>query len=188
MAKTRLRTTRREPTVPYDPQRKLSEAKYFLGRLRELDRDSMLDYGGEEFDYNLSAFGAAARTVIAALPKATKGRVSEKKWRSVLTAEESQLWDGLVEFREAELHDGRSDRETVDEQEPMMHHLMRNADARSVWSFATSALGDGGASITVRRRLSPARGPRIPAVDWCELIVALLERKLGEFREQGLLA
>lgn len=187
MPKKRPRTTRTEPMISYDPQKKLAEAKYFLGRLQNLDRDSKLDCGGEEFDYNLSAFGAAARTVIAALPKATKGRIDEERWRSELTPEECQLWDGLVEFRDAEIHDGRSDRETIDEQEPAMHHLMRNAGERSAKSFAMSAFGDGEAVITVRRRLSPARGPRIPAVDWCQMIVSLIERKLQEFRNQGLL-
>lgn len=157
-------------------------------RLRTPDALADLARGGEEFDYNLSAFGAAARTVVGALPKATKGRVNKETWPSFLTADESRLWDGLVEFRDAEIHDGRSDRETREEEEPVMHHVMRNADARSVRSIAMSALTDEQASITVRRRLSPARGPRIPAVDWCVSVVELLERKLAEFKETGLLA
>jgi hypothetical protein len=186
MVKGKARKARAEPLVPYDPQIKLSEAKYFLGRLRTLDRDPMLDHVGAEFDYNLSAFGSAARTVIAALPKATKGRVSDKTWRSGLTEDELRMWEGLVEFREAEVHDGRSDRETVDEQEPMLHHLIRHADEKS-WYLTIPGVVDAGASITVRRRLSPARDPKIPAVEWCEQIVAMLERRLSELKDQGLL-
>ena len=80
-------------------QKKLREARFFLGCLRRRDRVAPPEQ--EEFEFYLSAFLSAARSVTFALENEEKAKYKEWRvtWPTLLTTEEEKFLDAMVEQR-----------------------------------------------------------------------------------------
>jgi hypothetical protein len=80
-------------------QKKLREAWFFLRMLRERDRVAPLER--EAFEFYLSAFLSAARSVTFALEneETTKYKEWRATWQTLLTAEEVKFIEAMVEQR-----------------------------------------------------------------------------------------
>lgn len=80
-------------------QKKFREARFFLGCLRRRDRIAPSEQ--EEFEFYLSAFLSAARSVTFALENEEEAKYKQWKvtWPRLLTTEEQKFLDAMVELR-----------------------------------------------------------------------------------------
>lgn len=80
-------------------QKKLREARFFLGCLRRRDRVAPPE--PEEFEFYLSAFLSAARSVTFALENEEEAKYKEWRgtWSTLITAEEQTFLDAMVQQR-----------------------------------------------------------------------------------------
>jgi len=83
--------------------RKLGETRFFLNRLCELDRQAA-EKDLEVFGYYLSAFLAAALSVVDVLIDEGKSSDCFKKWRASLPEDDQDLFKVMKEQRRSEIH------------------------------------------------------------------------------------
>jgi hypothetical protein len=96
-------------------EKKVREAEFFLGKMREEERDA---FGGnqEPFEFYLSAFLSAAATVRDCF-RHGQGRASRFKqdWVGQLKSEQKSLYNRLGKERDAEVHRAASSRKAKTE-------------------------------------------------------------------------
>lgn len=180
----------RSPRIPapsgknYNPHKKVREAAFFLGKMRDSDRDERLDK--EDFDFFVSAFLSAARTVILALPSTLVGLKSP--WWKGLPKNDRELYEDLKTLRDDEIHVGYADRAETIEHEPVSEVQARRSTPRSPHTFVLSPYAfDAEATIGVKRHWFNIDGKNVPAVELCERGLALLKATIAGFVASGAL-
>ena len=166
--------------------KKLREARFFFDRMK--DQESRAFGDKEPFDFYLSAFLSAARTVDWRLRHQHKAAYEpwREEWDATLTAQEDRLIKFMVDDRNLEVHESGSTRAVKDER----------TDIRGTYS-------DKSGTITVSGPLLPLGGPQEnppaafitkpayfftidgaerKATDACGEYLTLLERMVAKFK------
>lgn len=161
-----------------DVKKKVREAAFFLSKLQEQSRLAFGDH--ERFDYYLSAFLSAARSVDYRLrhghgTKYTAFR--ENIWDPGLAPAEQRLLKFMTDDRNLEVHEAGSGRLQGEERIPIRG---RYEDG----SGSITAFGPPGAPPA--EVIKPAYtfdldGHPVPVVECCREYVRLLERLVQEF-------
>lgn len=163
--------------------KKLAEAQFFLGKMTEQDRRMFLG-DGEIFDYYLSAFLNAGRTVDYRLrhEQAAIYPAWQAAWDAGLTPQENSLIKFMVDDRIAEVHKSGSNRSDAREE------IGNPMGSTSVILNTSVILSDTSSSpvITPAVILKPTYnftidGAERKATEACTAYLALLQRMVTQF-------
>jgi hypothetical protein len=170
-------------------QKKLAEAQFFLGKMTEEDR-RIFGHGGlstepfEPFDYYLSAFLSAGRTIDYRLRHEQPHTYPNwrSSWDATLSPSENRLIKFLIDDRNDEVHQSGSIRSEAQEgvEFPIgTHH---------VGGSMISISGPPGMPPTVvfkRTFLYTIDGTKRPVIEACTEYLALLARMAKQFKVQA---
>ena len=166
------------PEVP-QIQKKLREAKFFLGHMRiESARSTRLDR--EHFEFYFSAFLTAARSVTGFFEK-KKQKAWWSQWRTHKdrTDHDRQLLNRMTKQRDNEVHEEGAD----------VSHQMEDVSLSKIetpsglHAVYVSSFGEpwGEAQIAMKVYYFKVGGKPVNAVETCQRYVGLLERAVEEF-------
>ena len=158
-------------------KKKLREAAFFLGKLAERSRLAFGDR--EEFDFYLSAFLSAARSVDYRLRHEHNPRYEtfRSAWDTALSSNEQALVKFMVDDRNLEVHESGSSRVQANE------HLVIGTSYRDASGTVTVAAPPGAPPAELVR---PAfsflmNGRAVPVVESCVTYLEILKRLVTDF-------
>jgi hypothetical protein len=167
-------------------EKKLREARSFLDKM--IDRESTAFCDKEQFDFSLSAFLSAARTVDYRLRHEHKATYEpwRKKWDATLTSRDASLIKFMVDDRNLEVHESGSGRGVKDEQIAVRGSY---SDKSSTITVGAPPLPLGGpqqnppAAFIIKPAYNfTIDGVERKATEACGEYLVLLERMLEKFR------
>jgi hypothetical protein len=159
--------------------KKIAEADFFLGKMREQEQRFVGDR--EPFDYYLSAFLSAARTVDYRLrhEQGAIYRPWRAAWDASVTPEENALLKFLVDDRNVEVHASGSRRSVGQEGVPLPSGMYRTPHDGI---FVSDNLPGAGPNLIYRPTYSfTIDGTDRKATEACAAYLALLRRMLTDF-------
>lgn len=163
--------------MPESPaaDKKLREAAFFVAKLRESDGAPNL--AAEAFDFYLSAFLSAARSVTFVIQAEHKPIYDAwfPVWLGNLLSAERELMDLIKDERNLALKTGATSRGQTHGTRPAIE-VLSTQRAPFVW--------DTEATIDIARHYFVMGGVERPAVELCSECLALLQRLMAEFRTQ----
>ena len=164
--------------MPHAPQsaKKLREATFFLDHMRAIWPTAML--ADESFDFFLSAFLAAARSVTLVLQAEQKVAYDAwfPGWGDALPSDEKGLLKFLKNERNDILKVGVTSRDATTEPMPALEFMTRSAAANlEQFSFDPQAM------ILVNHYYFDVDGARRPVIEVCSDGVRVLQRLLDAF-------
>ena len=158
-------------------KKKLREAAFFLGKLAERSRLAFGDR--EEFDFYLSAFLSAARSLDYRLRHEQKStyKAFRATWDLALSSDDQALVKFMVDDRNLEVHESGSSRVQSDE------HVVIGSSYRDASGTVTVAAPPGAPPAElVRPTFSFLRnGKPIPVVESCDRYLAILKRLVTDY-------
>lgn len=162
--------------------KKLREAHFFLGKM--VKRATMAFGDHEEFDFFLSGFLSAARSVDYRLrhvsPAYSQFRVA---WDGLLSTEDTTLIKAMVDDRNVEVHEAGSSRGETEVRVPAWSSY---EDASGIVTVSAPP-GTLPAEIIKPTYFFIIDGRQTPVLDACRHYLGLLERLVREFRHsQGI--
>ena len=101
--KSRRKSIKFEPTIP----KKLREARFFFNHMRQSAGSTRLDQEHEHFEFYLSAFLSAARSVTSFFEHNQKAWWSQ--WRANMSPDDRQLLNRMRTQRDNEVHEEGAD-------------------------------------------------------------------------------
>jgi hypothetical protein len=166
--------------------KKLAEADFFLDKMREQEQRLVGDR--EPFDYYLSAFLSAGRTVDYRLRHEHKAIY--EPWRTAWNATLSAADDGLIKFmvndRNVEVHESGSNRSVGQEGVPLPSGMYRTPHDGI---FVSDDLPGVGPNLVYRPTYSfTIDGTERRATGACREYLALLHRMVARFEADRPLA
>lgn len=164
-------------------EKKVREARFFLRKMAERERLAFGEH--EEFDYFLSAFLSAGRSVDYRLRHEQGAAYNEFRatWDSLLTPDERSLVRALIDDRNFEIHESGSQRV---QRSTSIHVFGEYSDASGRVQI-TAPPGTPPAKIRRPAYFFTVDGRQLPAVAACERYLGLLERMVKEYQtEKGL--
>ncbi len=163
-------------------EKKLREARFHLGKMNDQERRAFGDK--EPFDFHLSAFLSAAKTVDNRL-RHEQGPIY-KPWRTAwdgrLTAEKNELIKFMVDDRNVEVHESGSGRDVKTESIKVGHSYSDESGTLEVSSAGIPGSGMGGATIYKPSYYFTIAGVERNATAACADYLALLDRMVADFR------
>ena len=168
-------------------EKKLREAEFFLSKAKEADGDARLE--SEEFDFYLSAFFAAARSVTLVWQHEDKPSYDSfaGPWWLARSANEQRLADFMNKERVDVIHRtgfGTRDREV--EEVDLETYQNQRGEKRPGTVLIITALERGPRSqIMVARHYLAFDGKRILAVEVCARYLDLLRQLLADFGQRA---
>jgi hypothetical protein len=163
--------------------KKLREARFFLGRMAERAQMAFGDH--EEFDFYLSAFLSAGRSVDYRLrhEEAAAYTTFRNSWDSALSPDDQRLVKFLVDDRNVEVHESGSSR--TEHQSRIRVAGTYKDRSGTVTSFAP--FGTPHAEIIKPVYSFTINGQQMPAIKACSRYIDLLERLVSDYkRSQGI--
>ncbi len=164
-------------------RKKLREARFFLGKMTDREQKAFGDH--EEFDFYLSAFLSAGRTVDYRLRHEQRDlyRVFRDEWDKSLSHNEQQLMKFLVDDRNFEVHESGSTRGEKKSRIPV--HGTYQDKSGTVTAFAP--VGTPPSEIIKPIYFFAASGSQASVLDCCREYIDLLERLVREYcQSQGI--
>jgi hypothetical protein len=167
-------------------EKKLREAKFFLGYVSKAGRSPQLDR--EDFDFYLSAFLSAARSVDWVLRCEQKSRRKSyiawyEKWQQNLTEDNRKLWDFMDTQRGDEVH--KKGAETQGDVETVPLTLSDPDYRRDNITWMSSGWFDSPGTPPPEMELTVHyfKTEHKKVVDTCKRYLALLEKLVQEFQQ-----
>ena len=163
--------------------KKLREAHFFLGKM--LERAQMAFGDHEEFDFYLSAFLSAGRSVDYRLRHEQGGTYVTFRagWDSTLSQDDQRLVKFLVDDRNVEVHESGSSRTQHESRIPVAG-MYRD---RSGTVMVSAPPGTPPAEIIKPVYSFTVNGQQLPAIETCRRYVELLEGLVSDYkRSQGI--
>jgi hypothetical protein len=164
-------------------EKKLREARFFFDKMK--DQESRAFGDKEPFDFYLSAFLSAARTVDWRLRHQHKAAYKpwRKKWDATLTAQEDCLIKFMVNDRNLEVHESGSTR-GVKEERTDIHGTYSDKSGTVTVSGIPVALGGPQEKpfITKPAYFFTIDGAERKATEACGEYLTLLERMVAKFK------
>jgi hypothetical protein len=164
--------------------KKIGEAQFFLAKM--IERERRVFGGPEQFDYYISAFLNACRTVDYRLCHEQKAtyKAWRKAWNARLTPEDSSLIKFMVDDRNVEVHESGS-RRNVGQEEIKVGVGGSYSDGSGtleVFGSPSVLLGvDTAAVIHKPTYYFTIAGSDRSATEACATYIALLQRMVAEF-------
>lgn len=162
-------------------QKKLREARFFLGCLHRRDRVAPPE--PEEFEFFLSAFLSAARSVTFVLENEEEAKYKEWRgsWPTLLTADEQKFADAMVEQRNIAQKQGGAPVAVNWEFVPIIQ-AKRDERGQPMYGLqwfgpATAAMPQVGQPV---HSINLGDGD-VEAVKTCERYLSILERLVANF-------
>jgi len=162
-------------------QKKLREARFFLGQLMSRENTSRLD-GQEEFGYCVSAFLSAAGSVqdMLSIEHQAAFRPTREAWLASLDEDVRLIVDFMFHQRNRAVHQGDAPAAQVVEHVPAIKAMLRESPSRTArvivpWMF------DEGATSGVATYTLDIAGRQLPASSVCSRFVVALEDLVGRF-------
>jgi len=156
---------------PAPAWRKLREAWFFLWHLGETESKQPTP---EEFDYFLSAFLSAARSVVYKVYfwSGERWKIVDD-WKATRTADDLKFFDSMTGLRDAEVHNEGIT--TIREQEaaPMRPSFDERYSTRFAALLAAGMLGE--TTVYIDRHYINLEADRVKAVPACKRFAALVE-------------
>jgi hypothetical protein len=170
--------------------KKLREARFFLGKM--LERAQMAFGDHEEFDFYLSAFLSAGRSVDYRLrhEQGSTYKTFRAGWDNRLSQDDERLVKFLVDDRNVEVHESGSSR-TEHEHRIPVGGMYRDRSGTLMVSAPPATLmvppGTPPAEIIKPVYSFTVNGQQLPAIEACRRYVELLERLVSDYkRSQGI--
>src|SRR5712692_1866886 len=163
------------PPVP-NAKKKLREAEFFLGHLRTAWPTANL--ADESFDFYLSAFLSAARSVTWVLQAEHKSAYDAwfPRWGDALSGDDKALLQFLKNERNDVLKTGMTSRDATTEPMHAFEFMATTSpDHVEPWSFDPEAM------IDINHYSFNVAGNKRPAIDVCSDGVRVLQRLLDDF-------
>jgi hypothetical protein len=159
-------------------EKKLREGEHFLGKM--LERERMMAGDREIFDYNLSAFLNAGRTVDYRLHHAQGAMYAEwrKAWDPTLSPAESELMKFMADDRADEVHRGGSQRNPATEDVEVLGGSYSDRSG----ALEVSSVPGAKTFVTKIAYTFTIGGTEQRATDACKEYMALLKRMVDQFR------
>ena len=173
--KSRRKSIKFDPTIP----KKLREAKFFLGHMMQSARSTRLDH--EHFEFYLSAFLSAARSVTGFFEKKTQPKIKAwwSQWRANRSEDDRQLLNEMRIQRNNEVHEEGAD---------IAHRLEDVAlskieTASGLHAAYAPSFGEpwGEPQISLKVYYFTLGGKPVNVIETCQRYVILLERAVAEF-------
>ncbi len=162
-------------------RKKLREAKFFLGRMSEAQESSRLDK--EDFDFYLSAFLSAGRSVIGFFHAKENRQYRRwfRDWRMALADSERKLLNDMTRQRDLEVHEQGADVHADIEHVPVGEAEPGN---RSHPAYGISWAGPPGVpspTIGTKVHYFQIGDTREQAVETCKRYLQLLDKLVRDF-------
>ena len=158
-------------------RKKLREARFFLGKMTEREQKAFGDH--EEFDFYLSAFLSAGRTVDYRLRHEQENpyRTFRDGWDKSLSPHEQQLMKFMVDDRNFEVHESGSTRGEKESRIPV--HGTYQDKSGTVTVFAP--IGAPPSQIIKPTYFFAVGGSQVSVLEYCREYIYLLERLVREY-------
>jgi len=165
------------PEVP-KIQKKLREAKFFLGHMGQSARSTRLDH--EHLEFYLSAFLSAARSVTDFFERKQKAWWSQwKANRASESPEDLRLLNQMTKQRDNEVHEKGADVSHQVEDVP----LSKTETPSGLHAAYAPSFGEpwGEVNIGMKVYYFMLGGKAVPLIETCQQYVGLLERAVEDF-------
>ena len=165
------------PEVP-KIQKKLREAKFFLGHMGQSARSTRLDH--EHLEFYLSAFLSAARSVTDFFERKQKAWWSQwKANRASKSPEDLRLLNQMTKQRDNEVHEKGSDVSHQVEDVP----LRKIETPSGLHAAYAPSFGEPWGEVKVGMKVYyfMLGGKAVPVIETCQRYVGLLERAVEDF-------
>jgi len=160
--------------------KKLEEAVFFLDQM--IEQEQRCTGQREPFDYYLSAFLSAGRTVDYRLCHEHKAiyKPWRKEWNARITPDENRLIKFMVDDRNDEVHESGSSRTVGEEGVPLP--VGRYRSRRYGIFVSDDVVGSSSPNLIFRRSYSYSiDGADCKATEACRKYLVLLQRMVAEF-------
>ena len=163
-------------------RRKLEEAKFFLRKLHAVDQQVIVREP-ETFEFYLSAFLSAARSVTFALQAERKEHYDSwfPKWKSALPAEESTLLTFFNNQRVAVVHSTGADVTYGSESISLSDYLSRAWQQSEDIEISNGVMGNPAPTFHRPRRSFEVGGTNYEVVPACTKYVELVAKLVQAF-------
>jgi hypothetical protein len=164
------------PEVP-KIQKKLREAKFFLGHMSQSARSTRLDH--EHLEFYLSAFLSAARSVTDFFERKQKAWWSQwKANRASKSPEDLRLLNQMTKQRDNEVHEKGADVSHQVEDVP----LSKIETPLGLHAAYAPSFGEPWGEVKVGRKVYyfMLGGKAVPVIETCQRYVGLLERAVED--------
>lgn len=162
--------------------KKIREARFFLDRM--IEREALAFGDHEQFDFLLSAFLSASRSIDYRM-RCEEGdayRVFRDQWDAHLSAGERELIKFLVDDRNREVHRSGSTRAQHHVEIPLHGTYRDRSGTAQVWGPPMALTGEQvAAAIMKPAYFFEVEGRRVQVVERCEAYLRLLERMVFEY-------
>jgi len=165
------------PEVP-KIQKKLREAKFFLGHMGQSARSTRLDH--EHLEFYLSAFLSAARSVTDFFERKQKAWWSQwKANRASKSPEDLRLLNQMTKQRDNEVHEKGADVSHQVEDVP----LSKIETPSGLHAAYAPSFGEPWGEVKVGMKVYyfMLGGKAVPLIETCQQYVGLLERAVEDF-------
>ena len=162
-------------------KKKLREVKHFLSELQDDERQTQFDR--EDFDFNLSAFFSAARSVTFVLQKEEKAAYDDwfPSWLAKRKQSDRDLFDFMKEQRNVVVkREGTAERERVIELVDQRLTNEYRSTSRHTAQFYM-ALGFENAKVGVARHYFTIDDKKLPVLEVCTSYTRLLTELVEAF-------
>jgi hypothetical protein len=162
-------------------QKKIRECHSFLDDMRKQERRA---FGERKYDFCLSAFLSAARSVDYRLRHEHPATYPawRAKWDAGLSAEENRLIQFMIDDRNVEVHESGSGHGTKTEEIKVGSSYSDESGTMTVFNTPTPGSGMGGAATIYKPSYYfTIAGTERNATVACADYLALLERMVSEF-------
>jgi hypothetical protein len=158
-------------------QKKLREAHFFLAKMTDREQKAFGDH--EEFDFYLSAFLSAARSVDYRLRYEQKKayKIFYGNWENALSPDEKRLMKFMADDRKIEVHQSGSAR--VQKERRILVYDTYQDKSGSVTVSAPP--GTPPAVIAKPTFFFSVNGLQMSVLDYCRQYIKLLERLVREY-------
>lgn len=158
--------------------KKLREARFFLKKMAE--RAAMAFGEHEEFDFHLSAFLSAGRSVDYRLRHTSQTYPAFRAaWNQSLSADETDLIKFMVDDRNVEVHEAGSTRQEDELRIPVRGTYK---DASGTLTAFPGVPGTPPAEIIRPTYFFVVSGRQVPALEACDVYLRLLDRLVSDYR------
>src|SRR6266852_792518 len=174
--KSRRESIEFDPTIPT----KLREAKFFLGHMMQSARSTRLEH--EHFEFYLSAFLSAARSVTSFFEKKNQPKhvkVWWSQWKKDRSPDDLRLLKRMTKQRDNEVHEAGADVAHRLEDVP----LSKIETASGLHAAYAQSFGEpwGEPQISLKVYYFTLGGKPVNVIETCQRYVTLLERAVAEF-------
>jgi len=156
-------------------QKKVREARFFLGELRKRDEISRLDLE-EEFGFQVSAFLSASSSVQSVLSVENPGTFKPHRnaWLASMDDDLRLIVNFMFDRRRLTVHQGKGSARQLVEHVHVLKEKVKEGRAHGArviqpWAY------DNGATIGIATYVLAIDGHQLPAVATCDRYLAALE-------------